>query len=118
MVPTRAAEAWQGRTVAEGFFTSAAAWELSRKLGVDMPITDHVFHVLHRGRPLSEAVDLLLYGSRGEKFEIVLPEGARVAIIDDVVTTGATACSLAEAVLAAGAGEVHLWAATSTPRSA
>jgi glycerol-3-phosphate dehydrogenase (NAD(P)+) len=48
------------RTVAEGFFTSAAAWELSRKLEVDMPITDHVFHVLHRGRPLREAVDLLL----------------------------------------------------------
>jgi glycerol-3-phosphate dehydrogenase (NAD(P)+) len=48
------------RSVAEGFFTSAAAWELSRKLGVDMPITDHVFHVLHRGRPLREAVDLLL----------------------------------------------------------
>jgi glycerol-3-phosphate dehydrogenase (NAD(P)+) len=48
------------RSVAEGFFTSAAAWELSRKLEVDMPITDHVFHVLHRGRPLREAVDLLL----------------------------------------------------------
>jgi glycerol-3-phosphate dehydrogenase (NAD(P)+) len=48
------------RTVAEGFFTSAAGWELSRKLEVDMPITDHVFHVLHRGRPLREAVDLLL----------------------------------------------------------
>lgn len=48
------------RTVAEGFFTSAAAWELSRKLEVDMPITDHVYHVLHRGRPLREAVDLLL----------------------------------------------------------
>ena len=47
------------RSVAEGFFTSAAAWELSRKLGVDMPITDHVFHVLHRGRPLLEAVRLL-----------------------------------------------------------
>jgi len=48
------------RSVAEGFFTSAAGWELSRKLEVDMPITDHVFHVLHRGRPLREAVDLLL----------------------------------------------------------
>ena len=57
------------RTVAEGFFTSAAAWELSRKLGVDMPITDHVFHVLHRGRPLREAVDLLL--TRESKEELV-----------------------------------------------
>jgi glycerol-3-phosphate dehydrogenase (NAD(P)+) len=57
------------RSVAEGFFTAAAAWELSRKLGVDMPITDHVFHVLHRGRPLREAVGLLL--SRESKDELV-----------------------------------------------
>jgi glycerol-3-phosphate dehydrogenase (NAD(P)+) len=48
------------RSVAEGFFTSAAAYELSQKLGIDMPITDQVFHVLHRGRPLNEAVQLLL----------------------------------------------------------
>jgi glycerol-3-phosphate dehydrogenase (NAD(P)+) len=47
-------------SVAEGFFTSAAAYDLSRKLEVDMPITDHVFHVLHRGRPLLEAVRLLI----------------------------------------------------------
>ena len=46
--------------MAEGFFTSAAAHHLSLKLNVDMPITDHVFHVLHRGRPLLEAVRLLL----------------------------------------------------------
>ncbi|MEN8184476.1 MAG: NAD(P)H-dependent glycerol-3-phosphate dehydrogenase [Myxococcota bacterium] len=48
------------RSVAEGFFTSAAAYELSQKLGIDMPITDQVFHVLYRGRPLAEAVQLLL----------------------------------------------------------
>ncbi len=47
-------------SVAEGFFTSTAAWELAQKLGVDMPITDHVYHVLHRGRPLRDAVQLLL----------------------------------------------------------
>jgi glycerol-3-phosphate dehydrogenase (NAD(P)+) len=48
------------RSIAEGFFTSAAAYHLSLELDVDMPITDHVFHVLHRGRPLQEAVRLLL----------------------------------------------------------
>jgi glycerol-3-phosphate dehydrogenase (NAD(P)+) len=48
------------RSIAEGFFTSAAAYHLSLKLDVDMPITNHVFHVLHRGRPLQEAVRMLL----------------------------------------------------------
>jgi glycerol-3-phosphate dehydrogenase (NAD(P)+) len=47
------------RSVAEGFFTSAAAYDLSRKVGVDMPITEQVFHVLHRDRPLLEAVRML-----------------------------------------------------------
>jgi len=44
------------RSVAEGFFTSAAAWALSQKLAVDMPITEQVYRVLHEGRPLREAV--------------------------------------------------------------
>ena len=45
------------RDVAEGFSTSAAAFALAQKLGVDMPITEHVYHVLHRGRPLHEAAE-------------------------------------------------------------
>jgi glycerol-3-phosphate dehydrogenase (NAD(P)+) len=65
------------RTVAEGFFTSAAAWELSQKLEVDMPITDHVFHVLHRGRPLSEAVDLLLTRESKDELIGIRDEGER-----------------------------------------
>ncbi len=44
-----------------------------------------------------------------------LPAGSRVAIIDDVVTTGATAAALAEALTKAGAVDVQLWAATSAP---
>jgi glycerol-3-phosphate dehydrogenase (NAD(P)+) len=48
------------RSVAEGFFTSAATYELSRKLGIEMPITAEVYHVLHHGRPLVEAVRRLL----------------------------------------------------------
>jgi glycerol-3-phosphate dehydrogenase (NAD(P)+) len=57
------------RSVAEGFSTSAATWALARKLGVDMPITEHVFHVLHRSRPLREAARLLV--ARGFKEELV-----------------------------------------------
>ena len=40
----------------------------AQKLGVDMPITEHVYHVLHRGRPLHEAAELLV--SRGFKDEL------------------------------------------------
>lgn len=47
-------------SVAEGFHTSAAAWALAQERGVDMPITEQVFHVLHERRPLLDAIRLLL----------------------------------------------------------
>ena len=56
------------RSVAEGFSTSAAAHALAQKLGVEMPITENVYEVLHRGRPLKEAVRLLL--ERPHKHEL------------------------------------------------
>ena len=56
------------RAVAEGFSTAAAAYDLSRKLGVEMPITEQVYHVLHRGRPLLEAARALV--ERGSKEEL------------------------------------------------
>ncbi len=39
----------------------------------------------------------------------------RVAIVDDVMTTGSTVTALARVLLAAGAAEVHVWAAARTP---
>ncbi len=57
------------RSVAEGFRTSAAAWALAQKVGVDMPITEQVFHVLHRGRPLLEAFRLLVTRAQKEELE-------------------------------------------------
>jgi glycerol-3-phosphate dehydrogenase (NAD(P)+) len=56
------------RSVAEGYYTAAAAHDLAEKLGVDMPITEQVYHVLHRGRPLLEALKLLV--TRAEKEEL------------------------------------------------
>jgi glycerol-3-phosphate dehydrogenase (NAD(P)+) len=56
------------RAVAEGFSTSAAAYGLSQRLGVEMPITEQVYHVLHRGRPLLEAARALL--ERGHTEEL------------------------------------------------
>ena len=44
------------KSVAEGFRTSAAAWALATAKGVDVPITEQVFHVLHEGRPLMDAM--------------------------------------------------------------
>jgi glycerol-3-phosphate dehydrogenase (NAD(P)+) len=48
------------RSVAEGFNTAAATHQLAEKRGIEMPITEQVYHVLHRGRPLLDAVRLLL----------------------------------------------------------
>lgn len=42
--------------------------------------------------------------------------GARVLLIDDVMTTGATARAAATALRAAGASAVHLWVFARTPR--
>jgi glycerol-3-phosphate dehydrogenase (NAD(P)+) len=48
------------RSVAEGFYTCVAGYELARKKGIEMPITEQVYHVLHRRRPLLEALRALL----------------------------------------------------------
>ena len=45
-------------------------------------------------------------------------DGLTVAIIDDVVTTGATINSLARVLRSAGAAEVHAWAVARAPPSA
>ncbi|HUL96886.1 MAG TPA: ComF family protein [Usitatibacter sp.] len=49
-------------------------------------------------------------------FRCRLPlEGLHVAVVDDVVTTGATADALAQALRAAGAARVSVWAVARTP---
>ncbi len=46
--------------IAEGFKTSEAAYKLSRKLGIEMPITKEVYLVLHRGKKPLEALKSLM----------------------------------------------------------
>lgn len=55
------------RAVAEGYHTSAAAWALAQERGVDMPITEQVYQVLHWKRPLLEAMRLLVTRERKEE---------------------------------------------------
>ena len=55
------------RTVAEGYLTAKAAWELAKRHGVDLPITEQVYHVLHEGRPLLDAMKSLLTRSHKEE---------------------------------------------------
>jgi glycerol-3-phosphate dehydrogenase (NAD(P)+) len=56
------------RSVAEGFYTAAAAHALALKKNVDMPITEQVYEVLHRGRPLPQALTTLMSRDFKEEF--------------------------------------------------
>lgn len=56
------------RAVAEGYLTAKAAWQLAQKLGIDVPITEQVFHVLHEQRPLLDAMKQLV--TRAQKEEL------------------------------------------------
>ncbi|MDE2298155.1 MAG: ComF family protein, partial [Burkholderiales bacterium] len=42
--------------------------------------------------------------------------GRRVTLVDDVMTTGATAAEASRTLLQAGASEVHVWVVARTPR--
>lgn len=55
------------RSVAEGYLTAKAAWQLAQRLGVDVPITEQVYRVLHEGRPLLDAMKQLMTRSQKEE---------------------------------------------------
>jgi glycerol-3-phosphate dehydrogenase (NAD(P)+) len=54
--------------VAEGVKTSKSAYDLSKKLGVEMPITEAVYQVLYEDRPAKDAVPALM--GRAPKHEL------------------------------------------------
>jgi glycerol-3-phosphate dehydrogenase (NAD(P)+) len=48
------------RSVAEGVATSLSAFELSRKCGVEMPIIEQVYKVIHKDENPADAVNMLM----------------------------------------------------------
>ncbi len=48
------------RMVAEGVATSVSVYNLAAKCGVEMPISEQVYEVLHTGKSVTEALDALL----------------------------------------------------------
>lgn len=55
------------KTVAEGIPTARSAFECARKLGIETPIIDQVYAVLHEGKPPAQAMQELL--GRDQKSE-------------------------------------------------
>jgi glycerol-3-phosphate dehydrogenase (NAD(P)+) len=55
--------------VAEGVRTAKSAYELSRKMGVDMPITGAVYSVLYEDKPVQQAVSELMSRELGYEFD-------------------------------------------------
>lgn len=54
--------------VAEGVATTGAAWELAQQLGLEMPITEKIYHVLYRGLDPRQAAGELMAGSVRREF--------------------------------------------------
>ncbi|MEM1089941.1 MAG: ComF family protein [Pseudomonadota bacterium] len=97
------------RLTLRGFNQSAElARPMARRLGVPL-----VQNLLLRGRSGVPQSTLLAADRRRAMrgvFQVRRPlDGARVALIDDVLTTGATATACARALKQAGAAEVRVW---------
>ncbi len=56
--------------VVEGMFTAVAAYELARKMGVEMPITESIYNCINEKINAKEAVELLM--GRDKKNEMVI----------------------------------------------
>ena len=55
--------------VVEGYYAAASAWELGKKLGVDMPIVEAAYSVLYEGVAAADVVKNLLQRSRRSESE-------------------------------------------------
>ena len=100
------------------------SWELARRIARTLALearADALFRVRDTGHQLG-----LHRSARGANLQgafVVAPRhaawvrGARIALVDDVLTTGATAQAATRTLLAAGAREVQVWVVARTPDS-
>jgi len=101
------------------------AWELARRIGRRLRVRAEPRLLLRlRDTPhqLALPVDRRAANVRGafavEPLRRAEVAGQEIALVDDVMTTGATLAELARVLLAAGAAQVHVWVAARTPRPA
>ena len=100
------------------------SWELARRLARALALearADALFRVRDTGHQLG-----LQREARGANLQgafVVTPRhaawvrGARIALVDDVLTTGATASAATRTLRAAGARDVQVWVVARTPES-
>ena len=100
------------------------SWELARRLARELALearADALFRVRDTGHQLG-----LHRSARGANLQgafVVTPRhaawvrGAHIALVDDVLTTGATAHAAVRTLRAAGARDVQVWVVARTPES-
>jgi ComF family protein len=98
------------------------AWELARRMAPSLALATCSHTLLRRldaapqrGLPRDERLHNLRGTMRVAPQLAHRVQGQRVALVDDVMTTGASIHEAARALLAAGADEVHAWVVARTP---
>ena len=98
------------------------AWEMTRRLGATWRCRADP-HLLMRVRetphqtalPPSERIANVASAFAVEPLRVRELRGREVAVIDDVMTTGATVAEMSRTLLEAGAAEVQVWVLARTP---
>lgn len=99
------------------------AWELVKQLGrhlrcrTDAALLLRVRDTPHQlARPLDERAANVRAAFAVEPRRVAELRGQTVTLVDDVMTTGATAGEISRVMLQAGAARVHVWVVARTPR--
>lgn len=100
------------------------AWELARRVGrlMQVPADPHLLLRVRHGadqhaQPLARRADNVAGAFAVEPLRRVELSGRRVALIDDVMTTGATCREATRTLQQAGVQHVDVWVLARTPRS-